>query len=250
VATTVATNSVMFDLSHSEKVMTHLPHRRTLRGGFAHTLTSALFLAVILATVCSPVATAGAQTKQPRLTVKAFCQTQEGFVAYFAMVAQRLPASSTGFLRYSAPALGSSTYDLETDRKGNVETSIGFGLDGLEDPNLFGDITLSITVDGVTASQTEPMVCDPSSNPPATRAECFVPIFSTFFEHLGFDFKNRGQCVASVRRTARGSDRAWQRLPAARGPDHGPWPARSTESKYRDGEHGQHDKPAVLTVRP
>jgi hypothetical protein len=153
-----------------------------------------------MAAVCVPVAPAGAQAKEPRLTVKVFCQTQDGFGVYFAMVAEGLPANSSAITTVTTPTWSTSSPPQETDSKGNLETSYGIGLSGLDDPLLSGNATLSITAGGVTVSQTVPLACDPASNAPAARAECFVSVFWAFFEFLGFNFKNAGQCVAYIGR--------------------------------------------------
>jgi hypothetical protein len=165
----------------------------------------ALWLAV--AAVCillGPVARSSGQEDQrsgqedPGLTIRHFCQTEGGFAAYLAIHATGFPPNSEGEFRillFETPDFYPSG---PTDARGALESSIGWGLAGLDDPLVGRPVEVTLEVASVSVTETVTLTCDPAANAPTDRNECAVEVFRNFFSFLGFPFRNEGDCIAFV----------------------------------------------------
>ena len=161
---------------------------------------STLLAMLVLAPGTSLAAENGAQ-----LTLRPFCQADDeaGHVSYLAVTGSGFPASSEGtFSATFFPDLP-RLYDfgpnpVSTDSRGEIESSIGWGLSGLGDDIYLGKrVTVTIEIAGVAASATTTLGCDVAANAPANKDECHVEVYLAFWRSLG-EFKNRGACIAFV----------------------------------------------------
>jgi hypothetical protein len=152
----------------------------------------AIFLVTALSGALAPEA--GASQNVAQITVRQFCQTQDGFAVYLAVHGTGFPTNTEGTFRVGSDL----TFPVATDERGDVETSLGFGLSGLDDPLLGQSKDVTVEVGGVAVTQTVTLTCDPAANAPVSKEECRVEVFRFFFDFLGFPFVNQGDCVAYV----------------------------------------------------
>ena len=115
-----------------------------------------LCAAAAVVIVAGALAVAGRASAEPTVTVTQACQDIPGSWATYSFIeASGFPPDSTG---YFIP-MG---FPFSTNADGYGNTMIGWGLSGLDDPDLGTPTTYGVFIGGVSATTVELLTCDPA----------------------------------------------------------------------------------------